>query len=299
MTWKYVLSLLTLIAINVWLAVFTYPEPKLHLIACDVGQGDAILATYGRVQILVDGGPNNQVLDCLSSFMPFWDRQIEVVVLTHPQHDHLKGLIEVFNRYQVVNLITSGLDSSSQQYKALKNAVGGSDAKVVNATSGMVIRLGKIYLDIVHPSEEFIAINSEIIDSKNGEAVLGAYTSSRDPNEFSVVAILSYKDFDALLTGDISPRISDTIAEELALSDSRTIEYIKIPHHGSKNGLTKDLLEVTKPEVSVISAGKDNQYGHPHQEVLEILGERDIRILRTDEMGNIEVVSDGKKWWVE
>ena len=84
----------------------------------------------------------------------------------------------------------------------------------------------------------------------------------------------------------------------LALSDSRRVNYLKVPHHGSKNGLTKELLETIKPEVAVISVGKNNSYGHPHEETLKLLRDKDIKILRTDEKGDIEVVNDGKKWWI-
>lgn len=292
MRWKYFLSLLVLIAVTAWLAVLVYPEPKLHLIACDVGQGDAILAIYGTTQVLVDGGPNNQVLDCLADNLPFWDREIEVVVLTHPQTDHFKGLIEVFRRYDVGVFIATPLDSSTPEYKVLKNVVGGSGLKVINPTTGMVIRSGLLYLDIIYPNTELLTL--EPTETRGG--VLGAFTSSRDPNEFSVVAILRLGEFDALLVGDIGTGVIDQVLATGLVGD---VEYVKIPHHGSKNGLTRELLEVTTPEVAVISVGKGNRYGHPHKEVIEVLNERDIRILRTDKDGEIEVVTDGKSWWIE
>jgi competence protein ComEC len=280
------------------MAVFVFPEKKLSLVACDVGQGDAILVIYGKTQILIDGGSDNSLLDCLSSYMPFWDREIEVVLLNHPQIDHFGGLIEVFKRYNVGTFLATSLDSSSQKYQALKSAVGGSGAKIVNPTTGMVVRCGLLYLDIVHPSQQFLEANGAgyipIVDS----GVLGAFTFLQDPNEFSVVAILSLGEFNALLTGNIGPEISNIIAKILVASNSRSIEYIKIPHHSSKNGLSPELLDVTRPEVAVISVGKENRYGRPHEEILKILGDKDIKILRTNLEGDIEVVSDGKNWWV-
>ena len=288
------MGFLALIAITIWLAVVFYPEPKLHLIVCDVGQGDAILAVYGKTQILVDGGSNNEVLDCLSRHVPFWDREIELVILSHPQTDHFAGLIEVFRRYRVNTFLATPIDSSTQGYQVLKDTVGGSGVKVLNPSRGMVIRLGLIHLDILHPTEQYIASFTE----GSGTNVLGAFTTSRDLNDFSIVANLRLGNFDALLTGDIGPEVSDIIAEELVESGSRTIEYIKIPHHGSKNGLSSKLLVASSPEIAVISVGKDNRYGHPHKEVIKLLSDKGIKILRTDEVGDIEIITDGSKWWL-
>ncbi|MHA2055877.1 MAG: ComEC/Rec2 family competence protein, partial [Candidatus Hodarchaeales archaeon] len=101
-------------------------------------------------------------------------------------------------------------------------------------------------------------------------------------------------EFDALLTGDIQPPVINRVVEIIGESYIKEYEYIKVPHHGSKNGLIKELLEITDPQIAVISVGRKNRYGHPHQETLEILGYRDIRILRTDKDGDVEIVSDGK-----
>jgi competence protein ComEC len=288
--WKNIFLGLSLVLIVIWMAVFAYPEKKLHLIACDVGQGDAILAVYGTTQILIDGGATNKVIDCLGRHMPFWDRKIEVVLLTHPQLDHFGGLSEVFKRFQVERFVATSLDSSSQAYQALISMVGGSGIQVLNPATGMVIRSGLLYLDIVWPSSDFQVAAGDI--SKGN--ILGAFTTKKDPNDFSVVANLRLGEFDALLTGDIGPQI---ISEIVQTGKVRDVEYIKIPHHGSKNGLTKELLEIVTPEVAVISVGK-NSFGHPHREILDLLKEYDIQVKRTDENGDVEVISDGKSWWI-
>jgi competence protein ComEC len=289
-SWKYLFGVLVLTVVTVWLAVIVSPDNKLHLIACDVGQGDAILATYRKTQILVDGGPDRSVLTCLSEHMPFWDREIEVVILTHPEADHLTGLIEVFKRYRVKTLVATPLDASSQGYQVLKNIVGGSGTRVVNPTSGMVIRLGLLYLDIVYPANKNLGLTNPFINND----VLGAFSSNQSPNDFSIVANLRLGEFDALLTGDIGPKVIDDV---LATGKIRDIDYIKIPHHGSKNGLTKELLEASVPEIAVISVGK-NPWGHPHQEVLQLLQEAGVRTLRTDQEGDIEIITDGKNTWL-
>jgi len=290
-SWKYLFGVLVLTVVTVWLAVIVLPDNKLHLIACDVGQGDAILVTYRNTQILVDGGPDRSVLTCLSEYIPFWDREIEVVILTHPEADHFTGLIEVFKRYRVKTLVATTLDASSQGYQVLKNIVGGSGTKVINPTSGMVIRLGLLYLDIVYPAIKDLGLTNPSINND----VLGAFSSNQSPNDFSIVANLRLGEFDALLTGDIEPKVIDDV---LATGKIRDVEYIKIPHHGSRNGLTKELLEASMPEIAAISVGK-NPWGHPHKEVLELLERYGLDVYRTDQDGNIEVVTDGKKWWLK
>lgn len=296
--WKYLLAVLALICAAVWLALIFSPDEKLHLVACDVGQGDAILASYKNGQILVDGGPDSKVLGCLSNHMPFWDRKIEVVILTHPQKDHFLGLIEVFKRYNVGLVVTTGLDSSSQEYQVLKEVVGGRGIKVAEARKGISVRLGLMQFDIVHPSEQFLRSEGVVEEADETEDPLGFLGVSSDVNKFSVVGVLRLGEFDALLTGDIDPEVCDLIAQQIILNDEEGIEYIKIPHHGSKNGLTEKLLEAVNPKIAVISVGAKNRYGHPHKEVLEMLETYKTRVFRTDEMGEVEVVSDGKSFYV-
>ena len=298
-TWLLLFIFLILILVLIWYSVIAYTDSKFRIIACDVGQGDSFLITYKSFQILVDGGPNNKVLGCLSDNMPFWDRTVDVVVLSHPQKDHFGGLIEVFKDYEVKYFLTSPLEVSSHEWSVLKDLVGGSGVKVLNPVSGNKYRFGLIYLDILHPSEKYLLTNFKDYIIGNGKDVLGGYTSKKDPNEFSLVLILSFKDFDALFTGDIGPKLSDEIASRLLISDKQRVEYIKIPHHGSKNGLSKALLDAIDPEIAVISVGKGNSYGHPHKEILELLDSYGVRVFRTDEMGDVVLESDGESYWLK
>jgi competence protein ComEC len=297
--WFTVLAFSGLICVLVWFSVISHIENNIKIVACDVGQGDAFLVTLKDFQILIDGGSNNKVINCLADNMPFWDRSIEVVVLSHPQKDHFGGLIDVFEMYEVKYLITTPVDSGSMEWGVLKELVGSSQTEVINPVGGDEYRFGLIYLDILHPTEEYLLANLEDYSTGNSKDVLGAYTSKKDPNEFSLVLILSYKEFDALFTGDIGPVISNMVAEEITKKGKRNIEYIKVPHHGSKNGLTENLLEAISPKVAVISAGINNSYGHPHKEIIELLSDWSIRTLRTDKLGNIEVVTNGSAWWVK
>lgn len=287
---------LVLITALVWSAALSLPDQNMHLIACDVGQGDAILIQQGRIQILIDGGRGREVMDCLSENMPFWDREVELVILTHPQLDHFGGLIDVFRTYQVGHFLASGLDSGSQEYQLLKKSIGGSGARLMYPESVASVRLGMMYIDVVHPKQDFVSMNSRNVVDSGGQGTLGTWTTEQDPNDFSIVAILRLGSFEALFTGDIGPEISDRLAESGLLYD---LEYIKIPHHGSKNGLTKNLLRTTTPELAVISSGANNQFGHPHREVIDMLNDQSVQVLRTDELGDVEVVIDGDKFWIE
>jgi len=289
--WKYTFGIVGLGFLALFLAGFSASDEKLHLIACDVGQGDAILVVYKGNQILIDGGPDRRVLDCLVKYIPFWDKKIELVILTHPQDDHYGGLIEVFRSYEVGTFVANQVDSSTEGYRVLKNLVETSGVRVVNPANNTSFRLGLLYLDIVHPSITLASDNKE----KTDEGVLGAFTTKKDLNDYSVVAILSLGEFDALLTGDIGPNL---IPEILARGEIKDVEYIKVPHHGSKNGLTQELLERSKPDVAVISAGKNNRYGHPHQEVVDMLNNSNIKIFGTYDDGDIEVITDGESWQI-
>jgi len=235
-----------------------------------VGQGDAILVMYGNTQILIDGGPTNKVIDCLGKYIPFWDRRIEAVILTHPDSDHYMGLIEVVKRYKVDNFLSNGLTSSNQTYEVLEKEVGGRGIRTYTITKGTRVRYGKIYLDIVSPQEAI----------KGGES-----------NNNSLVIDLKYASFEAILTGDAPKEILNQISVNVPL------EYVKLSHHGSKTGTDAVALDNFMPKLAIISVGKNN-YGHPNEEVMKLLKERNIKTLRTDEMGDIVLESDGINYWI-
>ncbi len=278
-----------------WVSVFSSSDENLHLIACDVGQGDAILAIQGSTQILIDGGPSGEVIDCLEEYVPYFDRTIELVIVTHPQLDHYGGIVNVLGAYDVENIMISSLDSSAKRYQVLKNAIRDSQAQIIDPVNVAEMSVGLMYLDIVHPTKSFMAENSTKVGDIAEADALGISESKRDPNDFSIVAVLRLGEFDALLTGDIRSAVIPEIIESGKIKD---VEYIKVPHHGSKNGLTKELLDASTPELAVIQSGEGNRFGHPHKEVLELLRGDGIEILRNDELGDIEIVTNGTKYWI-
>lgn len=274
MNYKYFINFLLLILLLLVLSVFSIDE-SLHIIACDVGQGDSILIQRKTTQVLIDGGPDKSVLDCLGRHMPFWDRQIEFIILTHPQEDHYGGLIDVFSAYEVLNFGEYNTTSSNQSYIVLKNMVGGQGVASTMLTTGTSIRLGLIYLDILHPG--YLEKNSNV-------------------NDDGVVSLLRYGDFEALFTADVENEVSDELSK---LSKIKDIDYIKVNHHGSKNGMSQKLLNMANPKAAVISVGFKNRYNHPNAEIIKILQENNVKIYRTDEIGDVEIITNGVGFWTK
>jgi len=267
------------------------PDGKLHIIVCDVGQGDA---TYIRFadgsDMLVDGGPNDKVLSCLGKYMPFWDRSIDVVLLTHAEYDHIQGLLSVVKRYKVGYFVRSAVSQDNEDYRSLLAYIHNHQVQEKMVMSGQSIRIGRATVSVVWPSAEQIAAMSG-----PGAQVLGHSTES--VNEGSVVFWLRYGSFDALFPGDVSLSLSATHGVK-QLADN-TVELLKVPHHGSKFGMDKAFIGWLKPSLAIVSVSNNNTYGHPSAEIQTLLADEQVKLLRTDEKGNIEIMSDGKGWFIQ
>lgn len=249
--------------------ITSLPDGKLHLYFCNVGQGDAAYIRFpdGR-DMLVDGGPNDRVIGCLSRHMPFWDREIDLVIMSHPQKDHIGGLISVLARYRVGRVVRSRAQEPSETYDKLKALADDTRTEVKVVSRGERIRIGPVTLSVLGPAD-----------------------STGDVNGQSLVFALNYGTFDALFPGD-APLI-----ERFAGQAVGPLEVLKVPHHGSRTGLVPSILERVHPALAVISVG-NNSFGHPSPEVVTVLTRIGARILRTDKEGDIEVVSDGNTWGV-
>lgn len=248
--------------------IFYARNQKLQVAFLDVGQGDAILISKGGNQILIDGGPSGQkLMEKLGGYIPFWDREIEAVISTHPDADHISGLVDILKNYTVDQVIESGVKSQSQVFGAYEKIIEDKKIGKIAAARGMKIKIADdAELEIFHP--------------KNSAENI----SEKDTNSASVVARLVFGENSFLLTGDLPSEQEAVLIREKSALDSR---ILKIAHHGSKYATTNDFLEKVNPEDAIISVGKSNRFGHPAMETLERLKAKNIKILRTDEKGDV------------
>ena len=281
-------------AILLFVYVTSRPDGKLHLVFCDVGQGDAIfIKTPDNLDLLVDGGPDESVLHCLGENMPFYDRTIDIVVLTHPENDHLKGLLSVIDRYNVKYFVSVPAGSNYEDFRQLQKKIEIKGIQVKNLYLGDYFMLGQVRFNVLWPERKWLAEQlGKSLPPTGSSNILGISAEGENLNDFSVVLHLSDGGFDTLLTGDGDSRIQSDIARTVQLPD---IEILKFPHHGSKTGVTREFLDRLKPELTVISVGK-NPWGHPTREALDMLESVKSRVARTDRDGEIEIVTDGTSW---
>ena len=240
----------------------------------DIGQGDAIFieAPNGN-QVLIDGGSNKAVLKELGKVMPFYDRTIDAVIATHPDKDHIGGLVEVLKNYRADFVMEPGVSSDTGVYQELEKTIADKNLPRILARRGMLLNLGEgARLNILFPNRN---------------------TEGWETNTASIVAKLVYGNNSFLLTGD-SPIV---IEKYLSMIDGRNLksDVLKTGHHGSRTSTSESFAGLVSPQYTVISAGKNNQYGHPHKEVLDILDKIKSVILKTYENGTVTFSSDGEE----
>lgn len=260
----------------------TMPDDRLHVSFLDVGEGDAILISRGSQQVVIDGGPSPQdLMLALGKRMPFWDRTIEVLVLTHPHQDHLAGLVEVLRRYRVKQVVQSALDYTSPLYEEWRRIIAARNIIDTAVSAGQRIDLGSgVVIQVINPP----------LSSRIGT------TSDIDNN--GLVLRLTTGEISFVLTSDIGSETERELMREGFWLDG---DVLKVAHHGSANASTAGFLAAVSPLVAVISCGADNRYGHPDGEVItrleEMLGSGNI--YRTDISGTIDFVTDGQRLWVD
>ena len=249
-------------------------HPQLTVRFFDVGQGDAtFVETPGGQQVLIDGGPQKNVMRELNRALPFWDRTIDVVLLTHPQLDHLSGLVPVLEHYRVKRLILNGAAYRLDAYAALLNTV----------------RRKNIPLVLAHAGEKIIfdnGITAEILNPN--ENVAGK--EFKEVNETSVVLRLDYKNTSFLFTGDAG---FPTEEQLLARGAPIDVDVLKVGHHGSRYASSETFLKAVTPRIAVIEVGAKNTYGHPTPETLSRLAAVGATVFRTDQDGTVILASDG------
>lgn len=267
---RLLLGLLVLANLLVWYGVaYSGAKDYLILAALDIGQGDAIfIEDAARHQILIDGGPDQSILSALSTVMPFTDRSLDLLVLTHPHADHITGLVEVLKHYQVGAVLETGAIYQSAVYDEWHRLLAEKKIPIIIAHRGERIKLASgAELDILTPFTDW--------RGRETKSIHEAMVVSR-----LVVATTSA----ALLTGDMEGPLEDQL---LAAGGNLKSEILKIGHHGSKTSSSEHFVRAVAPRWAVISVGAKNPYGHPHQLTLETLKRLGIETLRTDEQGAI------------
>lgn len=272
-----ILLALFLCAIILFLALSLNARKNgLQIVFLNVGQGDAILISQGSTQTLIDGGKDGKlILEKLARYVPFWDRTIENVILTHPDQDHLGGLIEVAKTYQIKTVLETADRNDSQADKYWEQLISEKNIEKIDAKKGVTLKFPQGgEMKVLYPIE---SINDQ---------------SKEDTNSTSVITKLEYGSNKFLFTGDFPTAVDKTLFES---GQNLAADVLKISHHGSKYATSEEFLEKTNPKVAIISVGKNNSYGHPSVEVLQRLRTHGIEILRTDEMGDIVYECENEK----
>lgn len=245
----------------------------------DVGQGDAIfIETPDGVQVLIDGGPTSAVLTKLSAQMSFFDTTLDMVIGTHPDLDHVGGLVDVLERYQVATILITESDGSSGAADMFTANAHNETEDRLYARAGQSFALGaSTTLTVLSP-----AGNPALLESNTG----------------SIVVFLQYGDTAFVLTGDAPQGIEDYIVSQYG--SQLKADVLKLGHHGSDTSSSAVFLKTVAPRYAVVSAGEDNRYGHPHPDVIERVETlTNAQILSTAELGSITFYSDGVKVWLE
>lgn len=269
--------LLALVLVNafIWYAALAEDRGgKLTVAYLNIGQGDAIfIEAPNGAQILIDGGPSSgKVLSELGRMMPFYDREIDVVIATHPDQDHIGGLPEVFKRYRVNALFEPGVPSDNGDYLAMEQAGEKAGVQKILARAGTKIHLDKnTALEIFYQDRDLPA--------------------RIETNRASVVARLTYGNESFLFTGDLPKDEEEYLVRKNGTALRSAV--LKFGHHGSHTSTSEMFLANVAPGYGVVSAGKDNRYGHPHKETLDLADTSHVRVLRTDTQGRIVFITDG------
>lgn len=245
------------------------PQLAIHVI--DVGQGDAILIqTPSKKNILIDGGDENADHMVKSYLRKKWVKSIDLMIATHPDSDHIGGLDNVVDAFDIKSIYMPKKTSDSESYinliKSCKNK--NLDIQYLNRDDYLNIE-DKLSLQVLSPSN----INDE-------------------NNLASIVFYMKYKDNEFILTGDSEKENEQEILNTYDIND---VDFLKVAHHGSNTSSSPEFISKISPDISVISCGYKNQYGHPHKETLNTLYQNDSAVYRTDKIGDIIFYSDGNK----
>ena len=246
-------------------------DSQLMISYMDVGQGDAAYIKVNGNDILIDAGPRSNSKELLEQLKAKNIDDFELVIATHPHEDHIGGMVDVFKEYEVKAFYSPKITHTTKTYENLVKAVKDEGLKTKELKGGMVIDLGE-------------GAKFEVFTPQKSEY--------EELNDYSPIMKLSFGDTSYLFTGD-----AEKLAEEEALAKYKTSldsDVIKFGHHGSSSSSSNAFIEAVSPKYGIISCAKDNKYGHPHRETLDIIKKYNIKTFRTDTDGEIILTSDGK-----
>lgn len=270
----YALFGLFLGTIFLWQEVAKFSSHNLRVYFFDVGQGDgAYIRTPENQDILIDGGPSSAILTRLGEKMPFFDRKIELIILSHPQADHLSGIVDVLNRYQVDKIIWTKATCETGACQEFREKIAAKNVAEEKAVVGDKINFGSINIKFLYPFADM-----------EGKKL-------KDLNYSTIVAQIFYSNNSFLFTGDISQDIEKQLLNTKIVQRA---DVLKVAHHGSKYSSSPVFLKSIQPEYAIISIG-ENSYGHPASQTLQNLESAGAKIFRTDQDGDIECESTGEK----
>jgi len=274
---KFSIIILLLIILIVYY-IFEDHSDILRVCFINVGQGDSIfIKTPQNKNILIDGGPSADLVQKIGQMHAYKNHKIDILILTHAHADHYYGLIEIVKRYKIKLILWCGIDAHNSDYLYFKELIKDLDTKIAILGQEYLIEPNlriKIFYPTHYLQEEEVT----------------------DLNNTSVSLILSYQNIDFWLAGDLTCEGEKEILEQNSNLES---EIYKTNHHGSRWSNCDYILDAIAPQIAIIQSGIDNTFGHPHQETLERLEQRNIKILRNDQVGDIWIYSDGEKYWVK
>lgn len=249
------------------------------IVFLDIGQGDATFIQWpDGTQMLIDCAKDARILEALGRVMPFYDFDIDYLLVTHPDLDHYGGCVDVLEKYTVSNIVYNGynekLNDYWQSYWAAAWAEGAAYTEITDRT---VWQLGNTKIDFLYPDHELAK-----------DPNVPGFEKETGSNNSSLVFKLSLGDMDALFTGDAEAELEqfliDTYRDELGA------EVLKLGHHGSGSSTVQPFLDAVSPEYAVASAGKDNSYGHPSARVIKRIERKGAQMLRTDLHGDVTIM---------
>ncbi len=244
----------------------------------DVAQGDAILIrTSSNQNIVIDGGPDNSFITKLGQTLPFYDKTIDLMILTHPHDDHLFGLVEVLKRYKVKQILYTGVLHTTDAYLEWLEIIREKKIPLKIALAGQKFVFNEVELNVIYPFE---SLTNQKVENLN---------------DSSVVVQLIYQDIKMLFMGDLEVEGEEEILQQS--NASLKSQILKSGHHGSDTSSSWEFLSAVEPNFAVIQVGEDNKFGHPSRRIIKRLERLEVEIYRNDLMGDIVLITDGQGLW--